>query len=282
MPLQYQLIYNMAEYIFRKSDVKCAVLVSKTPYLSALIACHGAKANISPPYSLGSCLLLPLEDQNIYSHVVIERYEEFNGQMFYFVKHRKNQINRKKKLTAIDIDCGLEGKPSLYVENQAILFPAQHESEWLGKHDIPKSELEQIMNDSFPAIIGQKNLVEYWKNKELALAEHSECTMASILNLPKNNDKFNRLNIYSTKGDKKNRHDNQIWINAVPASLKKGKYLIILSPSHSMFEEKVLEVNELYSNAKLATLMASEIPQRLLDLGIYNRSLSIVSLLKQV
>lgn len=280
-PIPYQLIHGLSKFLFKSSAIKCAVLVSKTPYLSALAACHGAKVNIHSPYLPGTCLLLSLGDPNVYKHVVIERFEEFNGQMFYFFKFRKKYSIRNKKITTVDNDIGLEAKPKLYVEKQGIPFPYKLEVEWLGKHDIPKAELEQMTNESFPAIIGQKSLVEYWKNKELNLSSNSNYTMADILNIAKIDNKFDRLNIFSTRSEKRNRYINQIWVNSVPPSLGNGKYLIILSPAHSLFEEKVFEINQIYSDAKLSKLKNSELPRDLLEQGISNRSLSITALLKE-
>jgi hypothetical protein len=281
MPRQYQLIHDLSEYIFNKSEVKCGVFLSKTPYLSALIACHGAKKNIQYPYLPGTCLLLSLGDQNVYKHIVIERFEEFKGQLFYYFKLRKKYSIQHKKITSIDNDIGLEAKPMSYVEKEGILFPHKLEEEWLGKHDIPKSEIEQISNDSFPAIIGQKNLVEYWKNKELHLYANPDYTMADILNIAKKDNKFDRLNILSTRSEKRKRHINQIWVNSVPSNLDSGKYLIILSPAHSLFEEKTSEINQIYSDGKLSQISNSELPHDLLELGISNRSLFIATLLKE-
>lgn len=281
LPIPYQLTYGISNFLFKSSVLKCAVLVSKTPYLSALIACHGAKVKVHPPYQPGICMLLPLNNPDILKHVVIERFEEFNGQMFYYFKDAKKQVNRKKKLTSIDSDIGKKGKPSSFVEKYGIHFPFKSEEEWLGKHDISKVELEQITNENFPAIIGQKNLVEYWKNKALNLIANPDYTMADILNIAKKENKFDRLSIFSTRSEKIKNHINQIWINSIPESISNGRFLIILSPSHNLFEEKVFEINQMYSEAKLLKIDDSELPQDLLELGIKNRSTSIAALFKE-
>ncbi|MEH6463888.1 MAG: hypothetical protein V7771_08205 [Shewanella psychromarinicola] len=281
MPEPYQLIHGLSEFLFKSSEIKCVVLISKNPYLSALIACHGAKISNNPPYTPGSCMLLPLNEPHIYKHVVIERLEEFNGQLLYFFKFRKKHSCRNKKITTIENDIGLGGKGRSFVEKQGILFPFKSEGEWLGKHDVDRSELETISSEVFPTIIGQKHLVEYWKNKALNLKQNPDYTMADILNVSKDVTKFDRLNIFSKQNEKAVRNVNQIWVNSVPESMSSGKYLIILSPAHNFFEEKILEVNQIYSDLKLSTVKEHEIPQRLFDLGISNRSLSVVALLKE-
>ncbi|MBH0035052.1 hypothetical protein I6F43_10240 [Pseudoalteromonas sp. NZS71_1] len=232
LPIPYQLTYGISNFLFKSSVLKCTVLISKTPYLSALIACHGAKVKVKPPYQPGTCMLFPLNNPDILKHVVIDRFEEFNGQMFYYFKYAKKQVNRKKKLNSIDSDIGKKGKPSSFVEKYGIHFPFKSEEEWLGKHDISNVELEQITNENFPAIIGQKNLVEYWKNKALNLISNPDYTMGDILNIAKKESKFDKLSIFSTRSEKRKNHINQIWINSIPESISNGKFLIILSPSH--------------------------------------------------
>jgi hypothetical protein len=246
-----------------------------------LIACQGAKVDVNPPFSLGICMLLPLRDPEIYCHVVIERYEEFDGQMFYYFKHGKKHVKSKKKLTAIENDIGRAGKQGTFVEEHGLLFLEQREEEWLGKHDIPQSELDHYSNDIFPVIIGQKNLVDHWINVELQLSRNPICTMGDILQLRSTGSKFTNLKVLSTRNERRERHVNQIWVNSVPKNMDKGKFFIILSPSHNLYEENVSELNQRYSDAKLAAIKQSDIPENLLDLGISNRSLSVVALLKE-
>ena len=137
LPLQYRLIQSVSEYLFNSSEASCAVLVSKTPYLSALVACSGARTVIMPPFSVGDCLLLPLEKPDIYVHVVIDRYcEEINGQLICYLKYSKNNSNKNRKITTIELDKGVKGKPNKFVEEKGFLFPTQCEDNWLGKHAI--------------------------------------------------------------------------------------------------------------------------------------------------
>ena len=281
MPVQYRLIHSTSEYLFNQSEISCAVLVSKTPYLSALIACSGAKKTILPSFSVGDCLLLPLNNPNVYVHVVIDRFEESNGQLFCFLKYSKNKTKKNNKLTSIKIDKGLKGKPSAFVEENGFLFPTQCEESWLGKHDISKLELNGHLNNTFPAIIGQETKVNYWKNMPLKIIDNPTLTMANILKISKDNNKFDGFYVFSSRNNRRQKHSNQIWVNAVPDNVSNGKYFIILSPSYGLFEERVLEVNQMYSDAKLTAIKQTDLPKSLLNLGISNRSLATVALFKR-
>lgn len=281
MPVQYKLIHSTSEYLFNNSEISCAVLVSKTPYLSALIACSGAKTIISPPFSVGDCLLLPLDKPDFYVHVVIDHFEESNGQLFCFLKYSKNKTNRNNKLTSVKVDKGLKGKTSKFVEEKGFSFPTQCEENWLGKHDISELELKGHLNNLFPAIIGQETKVNYWKNMPLKITNNPTLTMAEILKISKENNKFDGFQVFSPRNNRSQKHSNQIWVNAVPDNVSNGKCFIIISPSYSLFEECILEVNQLYSDAKLTAIKQVDLPESLLNLEISNRSLATVALFKK-
>ena len=282
LPLQYRLIQSVSEYLFNSSEASCAVLVSKTPYLSALVACSGARTVIMPPFSVGDCLLLPLEKPDIYVHVVIDRYcEEINGQLICYLKYSKNNSNKNRKITTIELDKGVKGKPNKFVEEKGFLFPTQCEDNWLGKHDVSETELKDHLNNMYPAIIGQESKVNYWKNMQLKITYNPTLTMADFLKISKGDNKFDGFYVFSAKSKKRKKHVNQIWVNAVPDDVSTGKYLIILSPCYGLFEERALEINQMYSDAKLTAIKKNDLPQPLLNLGISNRSLATVALFKR-
>lgn len=278
MPQQYQLVHAISKDLFLNANFKCVVIVSKTPYLMALIACHGAKLEVLPPYLPGTCILLPVEDRSKeYFHAVLEETEYFNGEKFYWYKFR----NARRNSTC---GPGRNAKPCTYIERNAKVFPNMVLEEWLGKRNIGSDDLILMDNSIFPAIIGHqsKGKVDYWKKIDLGLREYPLLTMSKVLNISFDNKHLNTLNTFSSKVFDSKFYKNQIWVNDVPRNKSEGRFLIVLSPSHSNFMDLVFQVNNFYSENKLIAVKQEEIPKGLKELGITNKSLLLASLMKEL
>ncbi len=279
MPKQYQLLHALSKSLFLDAEFKCVVVISKTPYLTALIACHGAKKEILPPYDHGTCLLLPKSGcSNTYVHAVIDKIETIGDQNCYWYRDRKVRSNSV-------CDPGIAAKPCSEIEQHGKVFPHKTPEDWLGKHDISSDDLHRLANSAFPALIGHdsKAKVDYWKKVPLGIESNHQLTMENILDLSSQSSTFSNLNTYSPRSLDPKRYENQIWVNAVPDTIETGRFLIILSPTHSnsRFMDLIDQVNNTYANNRLSPVEHQNIPPHLTELGITNRALLVTTLMRE-
>lgn len=275
MPKFYQLIYELSRRFFLLNEFKCVALIVKTPYLASLIACHGAKQILMPPYGKGTCILLPIEgSENEYSHVVIDKMTVFDNQNFYWYRDKKDSSKPNHA------SLGIKGKPCSYIENNAIVYPTKKEYEWLGKRNITLNNIADDINSSFPSITGEKRILKNWISRPLGITLGGELTMKGLLNVS-SEEKSKGIYIYRRKNKELDKHKNQIWINSVPENIKKKFCLILLSPNHANFESNVSEVNDLYAENRLLSIKNSDISKKLVELGICNQNLLKATLMKE-
>lgn len=277
LPKQYRLIYSLSKQLFIKKNFKCVALVSKTPYLTALIACHGAKIEIVPPFSTGTCVLLPEEDLNKgYFHAVIDETVYFDNEKFYYFRRHKKREN--SNIAPVRI-----AKKTSFIESVGKVFPNQQEHEWLGKRNIDLKDLSNISNSLFPTIVGKKckTNIAYWLNLPLGIKFSPKLSMANIIEViggTKYLKNFNIKNPYTLDMKSCNK---QIWINTVPKDINEGNFLIILSPYVNNFEELTIEVNELYADKNLTYLGIDEVGEELKENGIGNKAIFTGTIMKE-
>ena len=276
-PKQYQLLYALSKSLFIGREFKCVAIISKTPYLTALAACHGAKVKILPPYERGTCLLLPKQDEpNKYIHAVIEGTVNFSGdQDFYWYRYRKVRSNSK-------CDPGREAKPCSEIEQFGKVFPHKTPENWLGKRDITFDEVQHLTNSAYPVLIGHdaKAKLDYWKKIPLGIPNMPKLTMEYLLNLSASGGKFSDINTYSPRSFNSKKFESQIWVNDVPESIRLGRFMIIISPTHNRYQDLISQVNNIYANNRLTSVEPQSIPKNLIELGIKNRALSVVALMR--
>lgn len=274
-PKQYQLLYTLAKNLFVDGDFKCVALISKTPYLAALTACHGSKIEIQPPYESDTCLLLPYEENsNKYVHAVIQNTEDIKGQECYWYIFRKQRSNS-------DFEPVKHAKPKSYIEKYGKIFPHQTPQNWLGRQDIFLEEVYNLTNSIYPVLIGHdiKSKINYWKKVPLGISNMPQLTMESILGLSFLNSKLTEINAYSPKNINHRKYQNQIWINDVPECVDNGRFLILISPTHNRYQDLISQVNDLYANNRLTFINDNQMSSQLKMLGIKNRALSVISLM---
>jgi len=274
-PKQYQLLYTLAKHLFIDGNFKCVALISKTPYLAALTACHGSRIEILPPYEPDTCLLLPYADNsNKYVHAVIQNTENIDGQECYWYIFRKQRSNS-------DFEPVKYAKPKSYIEKYGKFFPHQSSENWLGRQDILLEEVCNLNNSIYPILIGQdiKSKVNYWKKVPLGMLNMPKLSMESILDLSFFSSKLSEINTYSPKNIDCKKYQNQIWINDVPECIDNGRFLILISPTHNRYQDLIQQVNDLYANNRLIFINDNQIPSQLKMLGIKNRALSVIALM---
>lgn len=274
-PKQYQLLYTLTKNLFVDGDFKCVALISKTPYLAALTACHGSKIEIQPPYESDTCLLLPYEENsNKYVHAVIQNTEDIKGQECYWYIFRKQRSNS-------DFEPVKHAKPKSYIEKYGKIFPHQTPQNWLGRQDIFLEEVYNLTNSIYPVLIGHdiKSKINYWKKVPLGISNMPQLTMESILGLSFLNSKLTEINAYSPKNINHRKYQNQIWINDVPECVDNGRFLILISPTHNRYQDLISQVNDLYANNRLTFINDNQMSSQLKMLGIKNRALSVISLM---
>ena len=276
-PKQYQLLYTLSKSLFVDRNFKCVALVSKTPYLTALTACHGAKIEIQPPYAPETCLLLPDgNDSKKYVHAVIDGTEYFDEEKYYWYTYRKVRSNSNSEPIRY-------AKPSIYIEKYGKIFPHETPPTWLGKKDITSDDVYNLTNSSYPALIGHdaKAKLNYWKKVPLGIPSDPQLSMEYLLNLSSQSSKFSEINTYSPKSFNFKGFETQIWINQVPESIEQGHFLIILSPTHNRYQDLISQVNNIYANNRLTSVEPHRIPSDLTKLGITNRALSVITLMQE-
>lgn len=262
-PIAFQQIYKFSEFFFTEKDFSIAIVLSKTPYLSASIASLGAQceANI---FKAGKCFLIPkLDGTSKWQHIVIEREEFINGQAVYYYKFRKPQ-NRKLKKELERNDVGLQAKPVNFFEDYGIVNHYANEAEWLGKHDIVLSNNNESRNkfSYFPYIVGDKLKFISWFKTDLGIPTEEGKSLADISAVNVNETPYSDIQFvspYKLNGIEK----PTIWINKFPPSTFRGKALIFLSPYLSVFEEKMIEVGDFYQEQKLIASKVDSLPVEL-------------------
>lgn len=251
-PIAFQQIYKFSNFFFSEKKYSISIVLSKTPYLSASIASLGAKHDHKDILIPGKCFLIPkLDGSDKWQHVVIERVELLGNQYFYYYKFRKPKNSKFKNKTE-DSDVGLIGKPAQFFNNYAIVNHYTNEAEWLGKHDIYLSSSNESCNNSstFPYIVGNKSKFIDWFNKNLNLSLNHGTSLADISGNKIDETEYSDIkfiNPYKCKYLEK----PTIWIDKVPPSTFQGKALIFLSPYLSSFDEKMLQIDDLYQEQKL-------------------------------
>lgn len=277
MPRQYQLLHTLSKSLFIDRDFKCVVIVSKTPYLTALIACHGAKVEIEAPYAPGTCLLLPSnDDTNKFVHAVLVDTEYIGDQKYYWYKYRKIRSNSVSEPVSY-------AKLCTYVEEHGRIFPHKTAQDWLGKHDIALDDLNFLTNSSYPAIIGHdaKAKIDYWKKVPLGMQAAPTLNMERVLNLFCQNNALSNLNICSPRSFNPKKSESQIWVNEVPDNIERGRFMIILSPIHKRFMELISQCNNIYAVNRLSPVNSHNIPSHLIELGITSRTLLVGTLMRE-
>lgn len=260
-PIAFQQIYKLSEFFFSDKDSSIAIVLSKTSYLSASIAALGAKYDHKNIFKAGKCFLIPkLDGTSKWQHIVIEREEFINGQPVYYYKFRKAQ-NRKLKKQLERNDVGLQAKPAKFFDDYGMVNHYASEAEWLGKHDIVLSNNNELCNNSsdFPYIIGNKLKFISWFMKDLEIPSKEGKSLADISAINVNETRYSDIQFvspYKLNGIEK----PSIWIDKVPPPTFRGKALIFLSPYLSAFEEKMIQVGDLYQEQKLLACKADTLP----------------------
>ncbi len=262
-PIAFQQIYKFSEFFFTEKHVSIAIVLSKTPYLSASIASIGAQceANI---LKAGKCLLIPrLDGTSKWQHIVLERKELINGQPIYYYKFKKPQ-NRKLKNQLEKNDVGLQAKPVKFFEGNGLVNHYANETEWLGKHDIFLPSNSEIRNKSscFPYIVGDKLKFISWFKKDLEIPTEKGKSLADISSVIVDETPYSDIQFisqYKLNGMEK----PTIWINKIPPASFRGKALVFISPYLSAFEEKIIEVSDLYQDQKLIACGVETLPAEL-------------------
>jgi hypothetical protein len=262
-PIAFQQIYKFSKFFFTEKGFSIAVVLSKTPYLSASLASLGAQCEENI-FKAGKCFLIPkLDGTSKWQHIVIEREEYINGQALYYYKFRKpRKRNLKKQLEISDV--GLQAKPEKFFKDYGIVNHYADESEWLGKHDVDLSSRDKLRNKSsyFPYIVGNKLKFISWFKTDLKIPTEEGKSLADISAINVNETPYSDIQFVSQY--KLNGSANpSIWINKVPPSKFRGKALVILSPYLSAFENKMIEVNDLYHDQMLIACNADALPVEL-------------------
>lgn len=277
LPKQYQLFYTISRKLFIEEEFKCIAILSKNPYLTALIACHGAKIDICPPYMSGTCILLPEKDRSKgYFHAVIDETVFFENEKFYYFRRYKPRANSALKPER-------QAWKSSYIESEGRVFPYQLEKEWLGKRNIIEEDLVNLTNSYFPVIIGRdaKSKIDYWKKIQLDIEPFPTVSMENLLNISTKSNTLNVLNVYTPQGFNKKKYKKQIWVNEVPENIEEGQYLIIISPFNCNFEDLISQINQFYAENRMNYIGSNDICEDLEKLGIKNKVFITATMMKE-
>lgn len=266
-PIAFQQIYEYSKFFYDNNSFCLSIILSKTPYLSASIAVIAAKYEHKEIFKAGKCFLIPkLDGTSKWQHIVIEREEFISGQPFYYYKFRKPQNRKLKKLQEID-DVGLLAKPAKFFVEYGIVNHYANEAEWLGKHDIVLSSNHEPRNSSydFPYIVGNKLKFISWFTKDLEIPSYEGDSLAETFTVNVNETPYSDIQFLSSY--KLNiKEKPTIWIDKVPPSTFRGKALIFLSPYLSNFEDKMIQVDDLYQEQKLLAENVDTLPLELNNL----------------
>jgi hypothetical protein len=260
-PVGFQQIYNLSKFLCANEKFRLAVIVSKTPYLSAAIAAFGAKSNIQEPLQPGMCILVPsTANEDDLSHAVIERLDSFSDQTFYYYKVKKPKAKVKKNQLERE-DVGVIGKPASYINSNAIAYPYAVQDDWLGRHNVNKLEIAQreSLVSVFPLIIGNKPKFDNWLNQKLGIRWFEDQSLSEISGIKLNQSRYEDIKFVNPLNGA--RIDSPtIWIDKVPPSYFKGRGILFISPHISNFEEKMLHLGDLYQEQKYVPSSLSELP----------------------
>ena len=263
-PIAFQQIYHLSKYFFTEAKLPLSIVVSKTPYISAAIAAYGAKSLLENDLKPGTCFLIPKTDECTHlSHAVIERTELQNEKLFYFYKLKKQRTSNKKFLLEIN-DVGIVGKPASYIKLKAIVYPYASEDEWLGRHDIQQSDFlnENSINSIYPLIVGNKVKFNEWLNIDLGLIPNKAQSISEISGIKFGQSKYQELK-FITPINGGSIDSPTIWINKIPPPTFNGRGIVFISPHISNFEEKTLQLGDLFQEQKLIPSTLCDIPSYL-------------------
>ena len=266
-PIAFQQIYKYSKFFYESKNLSLSIILSKTPYLSASIAVVAAKYDHEEIFKPGKCILIPkLDGTTKWQHIVVEREEFISGQLFYYYKFRKSQNRKLNKLQEID-DVGLLAKPAKFFDEYGIVNHYANESEWLGKHDIVLSSNNELRSCSYelPYIVGNKLKFISWFTKDLEIPSKEGKSLADIFAMNVDETPYSDIQFLSSY--KLNTIEKPtIWIDKVPPTTFCGKALIFLSPYLSNFEEKMIQVGDLYQEQKLLSASVDTLPLELNNL----------------
>jgi len=263
-PIAFQQIYHLSKYFFTDAKLPLSIVVSKTPYISAAVAAYGAKSLLEDDLKPGTCFLIPKTDDCTHlSHAVIESTELQNEKLFYFYKLKKQRISNKKPQLEIN-DVGIVGKTASYIKSKAIVYPYASEDEWLGRHDIQQSDFfnQNSFNSIYPLIIGNKVKFNKWLNTDLGLIPNKSQSISEISGIKIGHGKYHELK-FITPINGGGVDSPTIWINKIPPSTFNGRGIVFISPHLSNFEEKILELGDLFQEQKLIPSTLCDIPSYL-------------------
>lgn len=263
-PIAFQQIYEYSKFFYESKEFPLSIIISKTPYLSASIAVVAAKYDHEEIFKSGKCILIPkLDGTYKWQHVVIEREEFINGQLFYYYKFRKPQNRKLNNLQEIH-DVGLLAKPAKFFDEYAIVNHYADESEWLGKHDIVLSSDNELRTCSYelPYIVGNKLKFISWFTKDLEIPSKEGESIADIFAMNVDETPYSDIQFLSSYNPNTSEKPT-IWIDKVPPTRFSGKALIFLSPYLSNFEEKMIQVGDLYQEQKLLAYKVDALPVKL-------------------
>jgi hypothetical protein len=263
-PIAFQQIYHLSKYFFTDAKIPLSIIVSKTPYISAAIAAYGAKSILGEYLKPGTCFLIPKTgDCTQLSHAVIESTELQNEQLFYFYKLKKQRVSNKKIQLELN-DVGIVGKPASYIKSKAIVYPYASDNEWLGRHDIDQSELLNKNNFTsiYPLIIGNKTKFNKWLNVDLGLIPNKKQSISEISGIKTGHGKYEELKFIAPINGGRVESPT-IWINKIPPSTFNGRGIVIISPHLSNFEDKILQLGDLFQEQKLIPSTLCDIPSYL-------------------
>lgn len=281
-PKAFQQIYKFSNFFFSENSFRVSVFLSKTPYLSASIALAGAKNDDEDVFKKGKCYLIPRHDQPAkWQHVVIEKVDFFGNQHFCFYRDRKPQKRRLKKHQMEANDVGVSAKPLQFFKEHGIVNHYANEDEWLGKHDITLSTRaeKRCKPAIYPNLVGNKSKFIEWFNKDLDLPFNEEKSLAELTGINIDDTQYSDIN-FLTPFKLDNQSIPTIWIDKVPSSGFKGKALIFLSPYLSNFEEKMLQIGDLFQEQKLTCATLDCLPAKLASLMLEQKAFT-VSLLRK-
>lgn len=131
----------------------------------------------------------------------------------------------------------------------------------------------------YPHIVGNKSKLINWFNKDLNLPFNEGKSLAELTGINIDDTQYSDIN-FLTPIKLDNQSIPTIWIDKVPASGFKGKALIFLSPYLSSFEEKMLQIGDLFQEQKLGRATLDCLPVELASLMLEQKGFT-ASLLRK-
>ena len=266
-PIGFQQIFKLSKFFFSSKNFRLLVVLSKTPFLSGGIAALGAQKETGTELSSGTCLLIPESSNGTkWQHIVIERVEYMYGQKMYYYNYRKPRA-RKHNYGSNDFDIDLKAKPAEFIKQYGVINHYADCESWLGKRDIDSSVMDRVNyhTTKYPLIVSEKAKFIEWFNKELHIPYCENSTLSSISKVVVNDSIYSGVNIVSPYSVGQ-VNEPSIWINRVPSTALEGNAIVILSPYLSTFEEKIIQIGDLYQESRLIASSLDELPLELRSL----------------